>query len=214
MDAHDLSDAALAAQLAGEAGALLADLRAYGDRTGKALGDAGDKAANALICNALRMARPHDGLLSEEEKDNPARLEHARVWIVDPLDGTREYGEGRSDWAVHVALAVDGMAVVGAVALPGADGSPVLVVCNFTPVPRGPYRIGVPFGGYWRELLNSDATIYAGSGMGNFGGFDAEAVPMHGRAYSLSLTVPPLSVMFFKGRAAVALALPPEVTTV
>ena len=126
MDAHDLSDAALAAQLASEAGALLADLRAYGDRTGKALGDAGDHAANALICNALRTARPHDGLLSEEEKDNPARLEYARVWIVDPLDGTREYGEGRSDWAVHVALAVNGKPVVGAVALPGFDGSPVL----------------------------------------------------------------------------------------
>ena len=126
MDAHDLSDAELAAKLAGEAGALLADLRAYGDRTGKALGDAGDKAANALICTALRTARPHDGLLSEEEKDNPARLEHSRVWIVDPLDGTREYGEGRSDWAVHVALTIDGVPAVGAVALPGADGSPVL----------------------------------------------------------------------------------------
>ena len=126
MDAHDLSDAALAAQLASEAGALLADLRAYGDRTGKALGNAGDHAANALICNALRTARPHEGLLSEEEKDNPARLEHARVWIVDPLDGTREYGEGRSDWAVHVALAVNGKPVVGAVALPKFDGSPVL----------------------------------------------------------------------------------------
>ena len=126
MDAHDLSDVALAAQLAGEAGALLADLRAYGDRTGKALGDAGDSAANSLICNALRLARPHDGLLSEEEKDNSARLEHARVWIVDPLDGTREYGEGRSDWAVHVALAVGGKPLVGAVALPGFDGSPVL----------------------------------------------------------------------------------------
>ena len=126
MDAHDLSDAALAAQLAGEAGALLADLRAYGDLSGKALGDAGDHAANVLICNALRAARPDDGLLSEEEKDNPARLAHARVWIVDPLDGTREYGEGRSDWAVHVALAIDGVASAGAVALPGFDGSPVL----------------------------------------------------------------------------------------
>ena len=119
MDAHDLSDAALAAQLASEAGALLADLRAYGDRTGKALGDAGDHAANALICNALRTARPHDGLLSEEEKDNLERLAHSRVWIVDPVDGTREYGEGRADWAVHVGLAIDGRAEIGAVALPG-----------------------------------------------------------------------------------------------
>ena len=138
MDAHNLSDAALAAQLAGEAGALLADLRAYGDRTGKALGDAGDKAANALICDALRLARPLDGLLSEEEKDNPTRLEHARVWIIDPLDGTREYGEGRSDWAVHVALAVSGKPAVGAVALPGFDGSPVLRSDRPADLPHAP----------------------------------------------------------------------------
>ena len=86
----------------------------------------------------------------------------------------------------------------------------ILVVCNFTPVPRTGYRIGVPYAGRWRELLNSDAMIYAGSGMGNLGGFDAEAIPMHGRPFSLSLTVPPLSVMFFKGGGAVALAMPPE----
>ena len=85
----------------------------------------------------------------------------------------------------------------------------ILVVCNFTPVPRQGYRMGVPYAGRWSELLNSDATIYAGSGMGNFGGFDAEPIPMHGRPYSLSLTVPPLSVMFFKGRGVPALAVPP-----
>ena len=90
MDAGDLSDAALAAALAGEAGALLASLRADSGLTGKALGDAGDARANALICEALRAARPRDGLLSEEERDNPARLTQSRVWIVDPLDGTRE----------------------------------------------------------------------------------------------------------------------------
>ena len=72
-----------------------------------------------MLCRELRAARPDDAILSEEEKDNPARLASHRVWIVDPLDGTREYGEGRSDWAVHVALAIDGVASVGAVALPG-----------------------------------------------------------------------------------------------
>jgi 3'(2'), 5'-bisphosphate nucleotidase len=72
-----------------------------------------------MLCRELRAARPDDALLSEEEKDNSARLASYRVWIVDPLDGTREYGEGRSDWAVHVALAIDGVASVGAVALPG-----------------------------------------------------------------------------------------------
>ena len=113
------NDEQLAARLADAAGRILLDLRAAGDLAGKALGQAGDEAANAMLCRELRAARPDDALLSEEEKDNPARLASHRVWIVDPLDGTREYGEGRSDWAVHVALAVDGVASVGAVALPG-----------------------------------------------------------------------------------------------
>ena len=113
------NDEQLAARLAAAAGRILLDLRAAGDLAGKALGQAGDEAANAMLCRELRAARPDDALLSEEEKDNPARLASHRVWIVDPLDGTREYGEGRSDWAVHVALAIDGVASVGAVALPG-----------------------------------------------------------------------------------------------
>jgi 1,4-alpha-glucan branching enzyme len=73
----------------------------------------------------------------------------------------------------------------------------VIAVCNLTPVPRMGYRIGVPRGGYWRELLNSDATEYGGSGMGNGGGIQAEPTPLHGRPCSLKLTLPPLSVMFF-----------------
>ncbi len=113
------NDEQLAARLADAAGRILLDLRAAGDLAGKALGQAGDEAANAMLCRELRAARPNDALLSEEEKDNPARLASHRVWIVDPLDGTREYGEGRTDWAVHVALAIDGVASVGAVALPG-----------------------------------------------------------------------------------------------
>ena len=71
---------------------------------------------------ALRAARPADGILSEESADDRSRLTNRRVWIIDPLDGTREYGEpGRSDWAVHVALAIDGVAEIGAVALPARD---------------------------------------------------------------------------------------------
>jgi 1,4-alpha-glucan branching enzyme len=65
-------------------------------------------------------------------------------------------------------------------------------------VPRMGYRIGVPHGGYWRELLNSDAREYAGSGMGNLGGVHAEEIPTHGRPFSLKLTLPPLSALFFK----------------
>jgi len=112
------SDEQLAERLATTAGAILLALRSEG-LEGKALGQAGDEAANTMLCDELRAARPDDAILSEEEKDSAARLAYNRVWIIDPLDGTREYGEGRDDWAVHVALAVDGVASVGAVALPG-----------------------------------------------------------------------------------------------
>jgi 1,4-alpha-glucan branching enzyme len=74
----------------------------------------------------------------------------------------------------------------------------VLVVCNFTPVVRTGYRVGVPTGGYWRELLNSDAKEYGGTGIGNLGGVHAEATEAHGRPYSLRLTLPPLGALFLK----------------
>ena len=82
---------------------------------------------------------------------------------------------------------------------PRGRGAPVLVVCNFTPVPRTNYIVGVPNGGYWREIANSDATLYGGSGVGNFGGIEAAPVAAHGRFHSLALTLPPLSVLMFKG---------------
>jgi 3'(2'), 5'-bisphosphate nucleotidase len=116
-----MNDAELAAHLAEVAGRLLIEVRASGMLSLKALGKAGDATANQFLCHALREQRPEDGLLSEEEKDNPERLAQSRVWIVDPVDGTREYGEARTDWAVHVALAIDGVAAIGAVALPGLD---------------------------------------------------------------------------------------------
>ena len=75
---------------------------------------------------------------------------------------------------------------------------PVLVVCNFTPVARGDYRVGVPAGGTWKELLNSDAKEYGGQGLGNLGAVKAEAKPQHGRSHSLRLTLPPLGVLVFK----------------
>jgi 1,4-alpha-glucan branching enzyme len=78
----------------------------------------------------------------------------------------------------------------------------VLVVCNFTPVPHTDYRVGVPHGGFWREVLNSDAVIYGGSGQGNVGGIEAAPIPAHGRYYSLSLTLPPLGALYFKAPGA------------
>lgn len=78
----------------------------------------GDSVANAFLTGVLRELRPDDGLLSEEEAADPVRLQKSRVWIIDPLDGTREYSEYRPDWAVHVALCVDGRPAAAAVAMP------------------------------------------------------------------------------------------------
>ena len=114
-----MTDLELAKHIADTAGTLLLTLQESGLFSEKALGKAGDRVANAFIMEALRQQRPDDAVLSEEEKDNAARLQAGRVWIVDPLDGTREYGERRSDWAVHIALSIDGKPQVGAVALPG-----------------------------------------------------------------------------------------------
>lgn len=116
-----MTDAELAAHLAECAGRILLEVRASRMFDGKALGKAGDATANEFLVQALRSQRPEDGLLSEESKDTEERLGKERVWIVDPVDGTREYGEERSDWAVHVGLAIAGVATVGAVALPGMD---------------------------------------------------------------------------------------------
>ncbi|WP_239016529.1 3'(2'),5'-bisphosphate nucleotidase CysQ [Sphingorhabdus pulchriflava] len=115
------TDAELAAHLADVAGKLLLQVRASGALSAKALGNAGDATANQFLCHAIREQRPDDGLLSEEERDNAARLSKSRVWIIDPVDGTREYGEQRSDWAVHVGLSIDGVPTTGAVALPDLD---------------------------------------------------------------------------------------------
>ena len=106
-------DAELAVALATEAGQLLLKIQAD-----CASGARGDREANACILEQLRAARPDDAILSEESADDPARLDRSRVWIIDPLDGTKEFAERRGDWAVHVALAIDGAPIVGAVALP------------------------------------------------------------------------------------------------
>jgi 3'(2'), 5'-bisphosphate nucleotidase len=114
------NDASCAEYLAARAGALLLQLR---DQVlAGAVTDA-DVQADLLITGLLREARPADAVLSEElSRDDPSRLRAQRVWIVDPLDGTREYGEaGRTDWAVHVALAERGTLTAGAVALPASD---------------------------------------------------------------------------------------------
>ena len=114
-----MTDAELAAHLAEVAGRILIEVREAGVLSPKALGRAGDATANQFLVHALIEQRPGDGLLSEESKDTEERLGKSRVWIVDPVDGTREYGESRTDWAVHIGLAVNGVASIGAVGLPG-----------------------------------------------------------------------------------------------
>ena len=114
-------DAELAARIAEHAGQLLLIARSGGLLQGKALGAVGDAISNTFITRILRETRPEDGLLSEEDKDDQSRLGKRRVWIVDPLDGTREYSENRIDWAVHVALVIDGVPAACAVGMPGLE---------------------------------------------------------------------------------------------
>jgi 3'(2'), 5'-bisphosphate nucleotidase len=110
-----------AAEIARTAGELLVRLRADSGLTGRALADLGDRQSDALIQELLARRFPADAVLSEESADDPARLVADRVWIVDPLDGSREYGEAREDWAVHVALVIDHTVAAAAVTLPALE---------------------------------------------------------------------------------------------
>ena len=141
------TDAALARALAEAAGRRLLELRgSAGADDAAALRAAGDRSAHELLTAALATSRPSDAVLSEEGLDDAARLAASRVWIVDPLDGTREFGElERTDWAVHVALWEDGQLAAGAVALPArglvlsTEAPPVLPPRSST----GPIRVAV-----------------------------------------------------------------------
>jgi 3'(2'), 5'-bisphosphate nucleotidase len=118
------TDARLAARLAARAGELLLELRETSGLTGKELGARGDAESNAYLLRELAAARPGDAVLSEESADSPARLASRRVWIVDPLDGTREFAmPGRSDWAVHVALWEAGRGITAAAVAQPAMGA-------------------------------------------------------------------------------------------
>ena len=150
MPTASADDHRLCTELARTAGDLLLalreDLLVQGAEP-RRIKDEGDRAGHELLVAALAESRPHDRLLSEEATSDAERgVGHARrgtgrVWIIDPLDGTREYGEGRSDWAIHVALVEDGLPVAGAVALPGLD----LVLDTAAPatVPAAPERLRV-----------------------------------------------------------------------
>src|SRR6476620_6465333 len=138
------ADHRLAGELAAAAGALLLDLR--GRLTsegvdGTTLKREGDRRSHEYLMGRLAEAAPSDAVLSEEGRDDRARLDAARVWIVDPLDGTREFGEPpRTDWAVHVALVIGGTPVAGAVALPARE----LVRSTAAPPTLAPATAGRP----------------------------------------------------------------------
>jgi 3'(2'), 5'-bisphosphate nucleotidase len=173
-------DPSLAAELAGAAGALLLALRdEYGFADPKALRSAGDQRSHELLMELLASRRPGDAVLSEEGKDDPVRLSAERVWIVDPLDGTREFGEeGRADWAVHVGLWERGSLVAGAVGLPamgrvlssGDVGSlpsrpaydgPVRVVASRTRAPQWITDLTASIGGELVPMGSAGAKIAA-----------------------------------------------------
>ncbi|MHA7686297.1 3'(2'),5'-bisphosphate nucleotidase CysQ [Corynebacterium evansiae] len=114
----ELNDATLAQRLAQGTGEILKGVRNVGLLRGTELGKAGDALAQDWIARSLVQHRPNDAMLSEEAEDDLTRLDNSRVWIIDPLDGTREYAGGRQDWAVHIALVENGKIVESAVGMP------------------------------------------------------------------------------------------------
>ncbi len=176
------ADAAFASHLASAAGRMLRDFRSEALAAGigkDQLKDEGDARSQALMSSVLSFARPDDAVLSEEAADDIARVHANRVWIIDPLDGTREYSENRHDWAVHVALWVDGSLSAGAVALPGEDivlGSATDVGPS-NAVHSGPIRIAVS-----RSRAPQLVSDIAAS-------LDAELVPMGSAGYKASAVI-------------------------
>jgi 3'(2'), 5'-bisphosphate nucleotidase len=186
-----MNDHELAADIARRAGELLVALRALGVDDEKELRRRGDAESNERILSLLAEHRPDDAVLSEESKDDPVRLDAERVWIVDPLDGTREFGEaGRTDWAVHVALVERESPTAAAVALPAlarvlstavpervaparTDAPPRLVVSRTRPPVLASYLAEkldaelVPMGSAGAKTMSiilGDADVYAHSG--------------------------------------------------
>jgi 1,4-alpha-glucan branching enzyme len=176
-------------------------------------GDEWRKAANLRLLYGYMFAQPGKKLLSlgDEPGTEPTTTETAPQsglarWIRD-LNTTY-----RAEPALHMCdCRPDGFSwidcndvaqsVLCLLRKARANDALILVVCNFTPVPRHNYRVGVPRGGEWKEILNSDATIYGGSGQGNLGGVEASPINWHGQAWSVNLVLPPLAVVAFRNEA-------------
>jgi 3'(2'), 5'-bisphosphate nucleotidase len=174
-----VSDVQVAAAAARAAAAVLTGLREEGRLIGRDLGDAGDAAAQAAISGVLAERRPGDVVFSEEAVDDRRRLTAERVWIVDPLDGTREYGEApRPDWAVHVALWADGDLAAAAVALPALGAVLLTDPAPTVPAPAG----GRPRIAVSRSRPPAVATTAAAA-------LDAELVPMGSAGWKVTAVV-------------------------
>ncbi len=174
-----MSDVEIAAAAVRAAAAVLTGLREEGRLSGRDLGDAGDAAAQAAISGVLAERRPGDVVFSEEAVDDRRRLTAERVWIVDPLDGTREYGEApRPDWAVHVALWADGDLAAAAVALPALGAVLVTDPAPTVPAPAG----GRPRIAVSRSRPPAVATTAAAA-------LDAELVPMGSAGWKVTAVV-------------------------
>ena len=117
-----------------------------------------------------------------------------RLYVAEPALHQRDFEPGGFEW---IDCCDADESALSFVRNSRSGSRAVLVVCNFTPVPRENYLLGVPEPGFWKELLNSDATVYGGSGMGNYGGVDSHPVPVHGRFHSIRITLPPLAVVYF-----------------
>lgn len=175
-----MDDKTLAAHLAREAGHILRDVQrsASPDELGtKELKDRGDRLSQDFLAAQLAEHRPADAVLSEEATDDSARLTASRVWIIDPLDGTREFSEGRDDWAVHIALWEDGDLSHGAIALPGLDA--VLTSDDPPQVWERPRRIRL-------AVSRSRATALT-TALGE--ALNAELVPMGSAGYKVGAVV-------------------------
>jgi len=190
-----------------------------GSLLGKMPGDDWQKFANLRILFGYMYAQPGKKLLfmggefgQRREWAHDKTLEwdllkddrHSGIqqWITDlnrlyrnePALYERDFVPAGFEW---VDCTDAGSSVISLLRKGKSTDEVVLIVCNFTPVPRPNYRIGAPYGGFWKEVLNSDATQYGGTGWGNLGGIEAVPIPLHGRTHSITLTLPPLATLYF-----------------
>ena len=195
-----------------------------GSLIAKMPGDDWQRFANLRLLYALMWAHPgkkllfmggeigqgrewaHDGelqweLLAAPLHEGVRRLvaDLNRAYVSEPALHEQDFSAAGFEW---IEARDDALSVIAFVRQARSGQAAVLVVCNLTPVPREHYRLGVPSAGAWHEIVNSDATAYGGSGVGNLGGAQTNAIPSHGRPQSLTLTLPPLGALFLRAEVA------------